>query len=137
MAWRGERERLRRKLRATSNYSDWVKAAEQMDKFLGNDKWKVDDEYAYYDYKTIKRVLQQIRKLRVKIEKEEKGAKRGSEDPTKALETLKALVEACVKNNFAGIENSRLYSQTYYGTKNLVQDFIDEGNLLCHPWNSE
>merc|ERR1712225_136437 len=44
----------------------------------------------------------------------------------KAVEDLKALVEACVKNNFVGVENSRLYSQTYYGTKNLGQDFIDE-----------
>ncbi|PHH83987.1 hypothetical protein CDD83_2680 [Cordyceps sp. RAO-2017] len=36
------------------------------------------------------------------------------------------MIEACVKNNFVGVENSRLYSQTYYGTKNLVQNFIDE-----------
>jgi hypothetical protein len=27
------------------------------------------------------------------------------------------------------VENSRLYSQTYYGTKNLVQDFVDEGEF--------
>ena len=31
-----------------------------------------------------------------------------------------------VKNNFLGVENPRLYSETYYGTKNLAQDFIDE-----------
>jgi hypothetical protein len=40
------------------------------------------------------------------------------------------LIEACVKTNFVGVENSRLYSQTYYGTKNLVQEFIDEGKRI-------
>ena len=31
-----------------------------------------------------------------------------------------------MKNNFVGFENPRLYSETYYGTKKLVQDFVDE-----------
>ena len=42
------------------------------------------------------------------------------------VDKLRSLVEACVKNNFVGVENSRLYSETYYGTKRLAQDFIDE-----------
>ncbi|KAH8815902.1 acyl transferase/acyl hydrolase/lysophospholipase [Xylogone sp. PMI_703] len=126
VAWRGQREKLRRKLHAATNYNDWVKAAEELDRFLGNDKWKVDDAYAYYDYTTIKRVVEQIRKTRLKIEKEEKYVKPANAGASKPLEDLKGLIEACVKNNFAGIENSRLYSQTYYGTKNLVQNFIDE-----------
>jgi len=79
----------------------------------------------------LKRVLDQIRKCRRKIEQEEKNKAvvNGSvgNTPSKAVEDLKALIEACVKNNFVGVENSRLYSQTYYGTKYLVQEFIDEG----------
>jgi hypothetical protein len=31
-----------------------------------------------------------------------------------------------MKNNFVGFENPRLYSETYYGTKDLVQKFVDE-----------
>jgi hypothetical protein len=133
VAWRGKRERIRQKLHATTNYSDWVKEAKELDTFLGNDKWKDVDEFAYYDSKTVKRVLDQIRKCRRKIEQEESGNKvgmgNGNSDPSKAVEDLKALIEACVKNNFVGVENSRLYSQTYYGTKNLVQEFIDEGEF--------
>lgn len=34
-------------------------------------------------------------------------------------------IKACVKYNFVGIENPRLYSETYLGTKTLVQRFID------------
>lgn len=106
-----------------------------MDSFLGNDKWKVEDEYAYYDHKTVRRVLDQIRKCRRKIEEEEKNGVNGNATAkrSKAVDDLKALIEACVKSNFVGVENSRLYSQTYYGTKNLVQEFIDEG-MYIHPY---
>ncbi|KAL2074528.1 hypothetical protein VTL71DRAFT_8306 [Oculimacula yallundae] len=130
VAWRGKRERLRKKLHATTNYADWVLEARQLDEFLGNEKWKDEDEYAYYDHKTVKRVLDQMRRCRRRIEGASSGSGSGSASSgngaEKAVEDLKALVEACVKNNFVGVENSRLYSQTYYGTKNLVQDFIDE-----------
>ena len=42
------------------------------------------------------------------------------------VKSLRSLVEACVKNNFVGIENPRLYSETYYGTKCLAQEFLNE-----------
>jgi hypothetical protein len=132
VAWRGRRKDLRQKLQATTNYADWVSAAKELDTFLGNDRWKEQDEYAYYDSKTVKRVLDQIRRCRRKIEEEMSNGEITDSGPLKkSVEDLKALIEACVKNNFVGVENSRLYSQTYYGTKNLVQDFIDEGMLIC------
>ncbi|KAI0901770.1 patatin-like phospholipase domain-containing protein [Annulohypoxylon nitens] len=136
IAWRGTRERLRRNMRATSSYRDWVKAAKEMDAFLGNQNWKEENEYAYYDSKTVRRVWEQLRKHRRAAEAQEakragasgyqNGRAPGDGDSRKAVEELKALTEACVKNNFVGVENPRLYSQTYYGTKNLVQNFIDE-----------
>ena len=58
------------------------------------------------------------------------GTMDGVAAKTRPIEELKNLIEACVKSNFVGVENSRLYSQTYYGTKNLVQEFIDEGEQL-------
>lgn len=131
VAWRGQRQNLRRKLQATTNYGDWVKAAKELDTFLGNDRWKEVDEYAYYDSKTVKRVLDQIRRCRRQVEEGLRNHQNGhTESSSRAIEDLKALIEACVKNNFVGVENSRLYSQTYYGTKNLVQEFTDEG-MLC------
>ncbi|KAI0883412.1 patatin-like phospholipase domain-containing protein [Annulohypoxylon maeteangense] len=132
IAWRGARERLRRNMRATSSYRDWVKAAKEMDAFLGNQAWKEENEYAYYDSKTVRRVWEQLRKHRRTAEAQEAkgsgahGYENGGAEGRKAVEELKALTEACVKNNFVGVENPRLYSQTYYGTKNLVQNFIDE-----------
>ncbi|KAK4157907.1 hypothetical protein C8A00DRAFT_29135 [Chaetomidium leptoderma] len=124
VAWRGQREKLRRAMRATSRYGDWVVAAKRMDDFFGNGRWKEVDDFAYYDSKTVKRVLGEMKRNRRRAEKGE--GEEGTEETKKATEDLKVLIEACVKNNFAGVENPRLYSQTYYGTKNLVQNFTDE-----------
>ncbi|KAK4242568.1 ADP-ribosylation factor family-domain-containing protein [Achaetomium macrosporum] len=126
-AWRGQRKKLRRAMRATSRYRDWVAAARRMDDFLGNGRWKEEDDFAYYDSKTVRRVLGEMKRCRRLAEKEEDKAEGTvSEEGKRAVEDLKGLIEACVKNNFVGVENPRLYSQTYYGTKNLVQNFIDE-----------
>lgn len=132
VTWRGHREALRRKLRSTVTYEDWKSAAKELDTYLGADAWKTDEVFAYYDYKTIRKAAGDMRKLRQRAEGEEQkgylevnsnlGGGRG-----RAVDELKVLVELCVKNNFGGIESFRLYSQTYYGTKEKVQDFIEEG----------
>ncbi|KAI1824413.1 lipase [Xylaria intraflava] len=136
IAWTGRREKLRRNMRSTNSYRDWVHAAKEMDAYLGNEQWKEENQYAYYNSKTIRRVYEQFRKYRKTAEQEEprgsaapgheRGAQASGRGSKKPIEDLKALTEACVKNNFVGVENPRLYSQTYYGTKNLVQLFIDE-----------
>jgi hypothetical protein len=140
VAWRGQRDKLRRAMRATSSYEEWVAAAKRMDGFLGNEGWKEENEFAYYDSVTVRRVWEQMRKCRAKAERLEArlGPASGVEDgmDRKDVEDLRALVEACVKNNFVGVENPRLYSQTYYGTKNLVQNFVDEGEYRREgPWS--
>lgn len=143
VAWRGTRERLRRNMRSASSYREWVGAAKELDTYLGNQRWKEENAFAYYDSKTVKRVWEQLRKHRHEAEQREAelmggdskstkgrnghGVDTGDRNSNKATQDLKALVEACVKNNFVGVENARLYSQTYYGTKNLVQNFVDEG----------
>ncbi|PNS21464.1 hypothetical protein CAC42_1243 [Sphaceloma murrayae] len=125
VTWRGTRQRLRAKMKARTSYHDWVKAAKELDTYLGNDRWKETDEYAYYDCKTIRRVTQQLHALRLRIETEP-NINGSAEKHALALDELRGLVEAAVKNNFAGYENPRLYSETYYGTKNLVQAYVDE-----------
>lgn len=127
VTWRGKREQIRRAMRATGRYRDWVISARRMDDFFGNGRWKEVDDYAYYDSKTVRRVLGEMKRCRRQAEKGRPG--QPTEESKRATEELKVLIEACVKNNFVGIENPRLYSQTYYGTKNLVQNFIDECEL--------
>lgn len=119
ITWRGQREEYRRKVQSAANYEDWINAAKELDEYLGNQQWKEVDDYAYYDHKTVRKVKDQL--------KERRGKACGSgNDSRHAIQELKGLVEACVKNNFVGVENPRLYSETYYGTKYLAQEFIDE-----------
>ncbi|KAJ4286133.1 hypothetical protein N0V90_013482 [Kalmusia sp. IMI 367209] len=127
ITWRGRRQRLRRQLQDATSYEDWIKGAKELDTYLGNDVWKARPDYAYYDSKTVQRVHQQMVKLRQRAEAEEgKNINATGADQPKAVDELRSLLEACIKNNFVGFENPRLYSETYYGSKNLVQDFIDE-----------
>lgn len=121
VTWRGKRNRLRCQLRATTNFQEWKSAAITLDDHLGNEQWKETDDYAYYDHTSVKRVKEQLEATKAKARLEEKAL--GTRE---AVEGLRSLVEACVKNNFVGVENPRLYSETYYGTKNLAQGFIDE-----------
>lgn len=142
ISWRGRRERLRRNMRATSGYREWRAAARELDEFLGNSAWKETNEFAYYDWKTVRRVWDSLKRSREKAQAVERRICEGQavesderQDGEKAVEALRALLAACVKNNFVGVENPRLYSQTYYGTKNLVQNHVDEGEyrhwVLC------
>ncbi|RDA94334.1 hypothetical protein CP533_3825 [Ophiocordyceps camponoti-saundersi (nom. inval.)] len=131
--WRGRRGTLRRKMRSTSSYRDWVEAARELDGFLGRRRWREEDDFAYYDSGTVRRVCEQLTCLRGKAQaREEGGSSSSSSSPDggdgdrSSVIGLASLLEACVKNNFVGVESSRLYSQTYYGTKNLVQNFVDE-----------
>ncbi|MCJ1409229.1 hypothetical protein MMC19_003307 [Ptychographa xylographoides] len=125
VTWRGHRERLRIKMRSSETYADWMRAATELDTFLGNERWKTTDDYAYYDAATVRRVKEQLRVRRERAAGHS-GASQEENAAQEAVEELKSLLEACVKSNFAGIENPRIYSETYYGTKHLIQDFIDE-----------
>ncbi|RCI15301.1 hypothetical protein L249_6603, partial [Ophiocordyceps polyrhachis-furcata BCC 54312] len=130
--WRGRRGTLRRKMRSTSSYGDWVDAARELDGFLGRQRWREEDDFAYYDSGTVRRVCEQLTTLRAKAEARESPVVAGPADAVaggdRSVLALASLLEACVKNNFVGVESSRLYSQTYYGTKNLVQNFVDEAD---------
>ena len=123
VTWRGQRQRLRRILRSKTNYHDWRNAAQDLDKYLGTEQWKQEAGYVYYDYTTITTVKQQLQEGRAQAKSQEQFDGRSSKE---AVTKLRSLVEACVKNNFVGVENSRLYSETYYGTKRLAQMYIDE-----------
>lgn len=132
ITWRGHRNALRRRLRASETYEQWKGAAQQLDGFLGAERWKEEDAFVYYDHATVRRLLKDLGSAREKAEAAQAAAEGdgGGEAGRVEAEELRALIEACVKNNFAGIESACMYSQTYYGTKHLVQSFVDEGGCV-------
>lgn len=108
--WRGERKRLRDKLRNSRSYEEWVDNAIALDKFLGLDQWSKNPSFSYYDYRAIQRTLHKIRSLRL----------------INDVPNLMVFLQTCLKQNFAGVESNQLYSHRYYGTKLLVEDYIEE-----------
>lgn len=120
VTWRGRRQTLRKTLQSSSNFAEWKTAAEALDDYLGNEKWKFTDKYAYYDHSTVARVKEQLRTARLQAQETV------ADSAANATDRLRTLVEACVKNNAFGVENPRMYSESYVGTKYLAQAFIDE-----------
>lgn len=110
LTWVGKRKELRNKLRASRNYGEWVQNALVLDRFLNLDKWSENPKFSYYDYKTVELTISKLASLR------EEGRDND----------LMVILQGCIKKNFAGIENRQLYSHRYYGTKYLVEKYIDE-----------
>lgn len=66
-----------------------------MDAYLGFDKWKAIDEDNKYDYPLVRKVKKSLRSLR------ERGDVQG----------VMGVLEICLRNNFAGTESVRMYSE--------------------------
>lgn len=109
-AWRGRKGYLRKNLRKSRTYEEWKDAATILDNFLHFDEWKKTDEDPYYDWKLIAKVKKSLKTLR------EKQDSRG----------VLGVLETCIRANFAGVESSRLYSETFLGTKDLIESYYEE-----------
>ncbi|TIA98977.1 hypothetical protein E3P77_03727 [Wallemia ichthyophaga] len=120
---RGKSAVIRQKMRNATNFHDWKKAAVEMDHYLDLEKWKSDNHSGiYYDSLLVQKVLSSLKD------------KRQNDD----IQGLIGVLEICIKNNFAGTESSRLYSETFYGSKVLIEDYINEvsrslSTLRDHP----
>ncbi|TFY57916.1 hypothetical protein EVJ58_g6735 [Rhodofomes roseus] len=109
-AWRGRKGVLRQRLRSVQTYQEWKDAALVLDEYLHFDEWKHVDEDPFFDWRLIRKVRKSLKALR------ERGDARG----------LVGVLETCLRTNFAGVESARLYSETFYGTKDLIEDYINE-----------
>ncbi|KAG0227362.1 hypothetical protein BGX31_007016 [Mortierella sp. GBA43] len=107
---RGRRNRLRKDLRNASNYGEWKAAAQRLDTYMKKDEWKDDPEFGYYDYQLLSRVNRNLHHAR----------------EANRLDELKDHLQGVVKPNFGGVENTRLYSQTYHGTKKPIEQYVQE-----------
>lgn len=65
----------------------------------GYDRWKRSSSNAYYDSPLVRRVVHNLEKLRHKDD----------------ADGIRAVLEVCLRSNFAGVESSRLYSETHFG----------------------
>ncbi|KAA1466398.1 patatin-domain-containing protein [Dentipellis sp. KUC8613] len=109
-AWRGRKGLLRKRLRASTSYQEWKDTAAVLDDYMHFNEWKSIEEDPFYDWRLVKKVKRSLKMLR------EKNDARG----------VLGVLETCLRHNFAGVESTRLYSETYYGTKTLVESYVTE-----------
>ncbi|KJA30238.1 hypothetical protein HYPSUDRAFT_32378 [Hypholoma sublateritium FD-334 SS-4] len=109
-AWRGRKGRLRKNLRSARTYDEWKEAAIVLDEYLDFQEWKKTDEDSFYDWKLVRKVKKSLKNFR------EKNDVRG----------CLGVLETCIRTNFAAVESSRLYSETFLGTKDLIESYFDE-----------
>ncbi|KAJ7276433.1 acyl transferase/acyl hydrolase/lysophospholipase [Mycena haematopus] len=109
-AWRGKKGLLRQKLRASRTYEEWKEAALVLDEYLHFDEWKKEDEDPFYDWKLVRKVHRSLKTLREKND----------------VRACMGVLETCIRSNFAAVESPRLYSETFLGTKDLIEAYFEE-----------
>ncbi len=92
------------------SYEEWKAAAVAHDKASGLHKWQTEDKSRHFDYASIRRRLERLRKLQE--EKDCPGI-------------LFALNEG-VHGNIDGMGRARLYNKTRFGTKQLIVEYTKE-----------
>ncbi len=102
--------RLERRMRKANSYQEWAEAAREHDVVSGRDKWKTVEESKSYDYGNIRDRINTIREL--KANKDDVGL-------------LFSLNEG-IHGNQGGMGKSTLYERAKFGTKALIEDYIDE-----------
>ncbi len=101
--------KLEKAMAQASNYEEWADAAKAHDKATGVDIWQKSDESKYFDGASIRRRLGRISKLW------KAGDNAG---------LLYALNEG-IHGNMDGMGNERLHQKAQFGTKKLIQEYID------------
>jgi TAG lipase/steryl ester hydrolase/phospholipase A2/LPA acyltransferase len=107
---------LEEQMEAAQSYEEWARLAAAYDHEHGLDDWKSADASKSYDYRSIRQRLDLIRDLRFR------------RDYHQLLFTL----NEGVHGNLGGMGKPSLYNKAKLGTKNLIQQFINEVCLALH-----
>lgn len=101
--------KLNTSLSDAQDYAAWSATAQLHDIETGVIDWKETDESKHFDYQSIRRRLRRLKRLRKN--KDNRGL-------------LYALNEG-VHGNMDGMGNGRLYEKAKFGSKRLIEDYVD------------
>lgn len=102
--------RLEKQMAVARTYQEWRDAASLLDKAKKLDKWRRTESSPHYDYRSIRRRLEQLKMLRLQAD---------------FPGILFALNEG-IHGNMGGMGKSVLYEQANVGTKELIEKYIEE-----------
>ena len=98
------------RLEGAATYDEWKAAALADDERSGAAAWRRKEASDLYDYRVIRRRLDEIREVRA------------SGDPHRLLYYL----NEGIHGNMGGMGSTRLYRQAKFGTKDLITSYINE-----------
>ncbi len=98
------------KLWSARSYDEWKSLALAEDERSGAARWRHDERSKRYDYKVIRKRLEELREIR------------GSGDPHALLFYL----NEGIHGNMGGIGSSSMYKKALFGTKDLITDYNRE-----------
>jgi NTE family protein len=103
-------KRLERQMHRAESYEDWLMHAAEHDEASGMKRWREVDQTKLYDYASIRRRLDRLRSLRAR------------HDDIGLLFTL----NEGIHGNMGGMGSNLLHEQSKVGTKNLIEDYVEE-----------
>lgn len=92
------------------SYEEWRAAAIAHDQASGVEEWVDSDESKHFDYASIRRRMERLRRLRRK----------------KDYNRLLYALNEGIHGNIDGMGRRALYGKAMFGTKRLIMDFVDE-----------
>ncbi|MDG2046468.1 MAG: DUF3336 domain-containing protein [Halioglobus sp.] len=101
---------LQKQMDQAVTYQQWSEAAQQHDEISGQKRWRRIDKTSQYDYAQIRLRLDKLRYLRAR------------QDYQGLLFTL----NEGIHGNLGGMGRHSLYSRAKFGTKTLIEQYVDE-----------
>jgi TAG lipase/steryl ester hydrolase/phospholipase A2/LPA acyltransferase len=101
---------IKKSIANADTYAQFKAYSLAYDQASGNDKYKHNDESADYDYKMVRKRLDRIKQARMRCDAND----------------LMYILHEGIHGNLGNIANPSLYQHTQFGTKNLINDFLNE-----------
>lgn len=102
-------KKLEKQMLAAKSYQQWAELARDYDRSSGREHWKKIDKTSLYDYASIRSRLERLRYFRE------------NNDNIGLLFTL----NEGIHGNMGGMGKPVLYTRAKFGTKQLIEDYID------------
>lgn len=103
-------KKLEKQMNSARSYRDWTEAAIAHDEASGAKRWRTIDQSRQYDYAQIRLRLDHLRSLRVRNDHQ----------------ALMFTLNEGIHGNMGGMGRASLYRRANFGTKQLIEQYIDE-----------
>ena len=103
-------KKIQKQIDLAENYEQWLAATEEYDEVSGSLRWRQVDQTRLYDHTQIRQRLDKLRSHRAR------------QDNHGLLFTL----NEGVHGNMGGMGRTALYTRSRLGTKNLIEDYVEE-----------